>query len=205
MPRTVRRIVALLLLVCLLPAGALALSGQTMATFTSYYRDNVAFINSVTERHMLPIELEESSYGTDGHMQYAIQSDALHVTVITDGSGIIESCEIRLLFPQGAVEGNSLYLDYVSAQYHSIAFIMSMHVSPDPESRLLLAEEIKNGMLDNFGAYERQLGAYTIQCIGVPGEGAVYTFTNTSLVPAQDEPSDGDPTPEPLDDFEHLG
>ena len=171
----------------------------------TYYKENVSFINENTGRHMLPIELEVTDLGDAGRKQYSVYSDALNVTVAADSAGIIETCEIRLLYPEGAQQGNSLYLDYTAANYHSIAFIMAMHVSPAPESRFYLAEELRHELQVNFGAYQRQLGAYTISCISVAGEGVVFTFSNNGLVPSVDDPWDGGPTPEPLDDSQRLG
>ncbi|HPJ01422.1 MAG TPA: hypothetical protein PKU80_01090 [Candidatus Limiplasma sp.] len=205
MPKVIRRLFAFALLLLWLPAGALALTGQTFSTFQTYYRENVSFINDNEGRHMLPIELSMADLNDNGRKQYSVYSVALNVTVTVDGEGIIETCEIRLIYPEGAQQGNSLYLDYVTAQYHSLAFIMAMHVSPTPDSRYFLADEIRNELRNNFGAYERQLGSYTISCVSVAGEGAVFTFTNNSLTPALDDPWDGGPTPEPLDDSEHLG
>lgn len=202
MRRNGRRALALILLLLWLPSGALALTGQTISTFLAYYKENVSNLNESYTRHMLPIELNVADLNDGGRTQYSAASDALNVTVQADGAGIIESCEIRLLYPEGAQEGNSLYLQYVTAQYHSVAFIMAMHVSPDPEQRKLLPAEILSGLQANFGAYERHLGAYTISCVSVVGEGAVFTFTNNSLNPAVEEPADGEPMPELIEDDE---
>ncbi len=202
MRRALRRAIAFIVLLLWLPVGALALTGQNISTFLTYYKENVVFINGMTDRHMLPVELDVTDLKDGGRTQYSASSDALNVTVSADSDGIIESCEIRLLYPEGAQQGNSLYLDYVTANYHSLAFIMAMHISPEPESRYYLVEEIRNEMISNYGAYERQLGAYTISCVSVAGEGAVFTFTNNSLIPAEEEPADGGPTPEPIEEDE---
>ena len=202
MRRTIGRWFAFILLLLWLPAGALALTGQNISTFLTYYKEDVSNINESDKRHMLPIEMDITDLKDGGRKQYSVSSDALNVTVKVDSTGIIESCEIRILYPEGAEPGNSLHLDYVTAQYHGVAFIMAMHVSPDPEKRRFLAGEILNGLQANFGAYERQLGAYTISCVSVAGEGAVFTFTNNSLAPAVEEPADGEPTPEPIEEDE---
>jgi hypothetical protein len=200
MRRNIRRGLALILLLLWLPAGALALTGQNISTFLTYYKEDVSFINANEDRHMLPIELEVASIKDSGGEQYSVSSDALSVTVKADGDGIIESCEIRLTYPEGAQPGNSLHLDYVTAQYHSLAFIMAMHGSSTPESRYYLVEEIRNELAANYGVYERQLGSYTINCISVSGEGAVFTFTNNGLTPVNTQPADGQPTPAPIDE-----
>lgn len=202
MKRLCRRAFALLFLLLWLPQGALALTGQTIATFLTYYRENVSFINENTQRHLLPIELSETDLRDGSRKQYSVSSAALQVTVAVNGEGIIESCEIRLLYPEGAAQGNSLHLEYATANYHSLAFIMAMHAASTPESRYYLVDEIRNALIDNHGVYERQLGSYSIACIGVAGEGAVFTFTNDGLSPAQSEPADGEPTPETIEDDE---
>jgi hypothetical protein len=186
-----RRFLAALLVIFWLPAGALALTGQNMPTFETYYKDNISYINSNTGRHMLPLTLETLDLSDNGRMQYSTYSDALHVTITADAAGIVETCDIRLLVLEGMVLGNSLYQDFTTAGYHSYAFIMAMHVSAEPSSRYLLVQEISTALKDNFGFYERQLGAYTITCTRVIGEGAVFTFTNNGLAPAQTgEPAD---------------
>ena len=199
MMRVYRRILAALCLLVCLPAGALALTGQNISTFQAYYKENVTFLNENTGRHMLPVALETLELD-NGRTQYSSYSDTLHVTIQADTDGTIETCEIRLLVPQGAQPGNSLYLDYVTANYHSLAFIMAMHVSETPESRYLLVDEIRKALSDNHGAYERQLNSYTISCVSVVGEGAVFTFFNNGLPPTNNSFTDGMPTPEPIED-----
>lgn len=209
MKRFYRRLAAAALLLLWLPAGALALTGQSFSTFQTYYREDISFINDVEGRHQLPIELETLDLNDNGRTQYQSYSDALNVTIAVDAAGIIERCEIRLLFPKGAAEGNSLYLDYIAANYQSIAFIMSMNTASTPDSRFLLAKEIRSALEDNFGAYERQLGSYTISCVSVVGEGAVFTFTNNGLAPAAteepagaDAPADEQNTPTEINEDE---
>ncbi|MFH1513125.1 MAG: hypothetical protein ABIG45_07195 [Bacillota bacterium] len=193
MKRTFTRCLAALLLLIWLPAGALALTGQTIPTFLEYYKEDISFLNETEERHMLPRDLNVLALGESGRKQYSYYDDTLHVTIAADPAGIIETCEIRLLFPKGAAEGNSLYMDFVASSYHSIAFIMAMHVSTEASSRFLLAEEIKNALEENHGAYDRQLGSYAISCVKVIGEGAVFTFTNNGLAPAETgEPAETD-------------
>ncbi|HPF87674.1 MAG TPA: hypothetical protein PK537_06430 [Candidatus Limiplasma sp.] len=186
-----RRLLAALLALLVLPAGALALTGQSITTFETYYQEDITYINDTAERHMLAKELTELDLEDNGRTQYYYYDDILQVTVAADASGIIESCEIRLLYPQGAAEGNSLYLDFVAANYHCIAFIMAMHTSSETYSRYLLADEIKTKLAANNGAYERLLGSYSISCISVIGEGAVFIFTNTGLQTNTEEVTDG--------------
>ena len=201
MKHMLRRWLIVVILLLWLPASALALTRQTITTFLTYYKEDVSFINENTGRHLLPAELEILDLNDNGRKQYSTVTDALHVTVTVNAEGIIESCEIRLLIPEGTIYGNSLHRDFITAGYHSYAFIMAMHVSAEPESRYLLVQEISTALEDNFGAYERKLGAYTITCTRVAGEGAVFSFVNNGLAPAESEPSDGEPI-EPIEEDE---
>lgn len=205
MKRSMKRLVAVIVMLLWLPAGALALTGQTISTFLTYYKEDVSFINENTGRHLLPADLDIIDLNDNGRQQYTTSSDALYVTVTVNAAGIIESCDIRLLIPEGMVYGNSLHRDFITAGYHSYAFIMAMHVSAEPASRYLLVEEISTALEDNFGAYERKLGAYTITCTRVAGEGAVFLFTNSGLVTTEDIPVEEQETPPPLDDSERFG
>ncbi len=191
-----RRILAAALALLLLPATALALTGQSISAYQTYYKENVTYLNDIAGRHMLPKDLSVLELDEGGRTQYAYTDSILQVTLTADEAGIIETCEIRLLYPEGAVEGNSLYMDYVAASYQSIAFLMAMHVSAEASGRFLLADEIKTEMAKNNGAYDRQLGSYSISCVKVVGQGAVFTFTNNGLAPAQTQaPADGEEPP----------
>ena len=198
------RITAALLLLALLPACASALTGQSISVFETYYREDINYINNAVGRHLLPKDLAVLDLQDNGRTQYYYYDDALHITVTTDREGIIETCEIRLLYPEGAAPGNSLELDYYTASYHSLAYIMAMHMSTEVSGRFLLVEEIRSALEKNHGAYERSLGSYAISCVSVNGEGAVFTFTNNGLTPSQavetTEETDGeaaDPQQEP--------
>lgn len=211
MKRDWKRIAAWLLLLCWLPAGALALTGQSISTFQTYYKEGITYLNEISNRHMLPKDLAALDLG-GGRTQYSYYDNVLQVTVAADETGIIESCEIRLLYPEGAAEGNSLYLDFNAGTFHSMAFLMAMHVSSEVSSRFLLAQEIATAMEQNGGTYDRQLGSYGVSCIKVVGEGAVFTFTNNGLQPAQPAetalPADGEPDAPAQDvpeEGEHLG
>ena len=204
MPRKIRRLFAFAFLLLWLPAGALALTGQSISTFITYYKENIEYINDQQDRHLLPLELDIANQDNGGK-QYSSNSDLLMVTVNTDASDVITSCELRLTYPKGAQPGNSLALDYDRANFHFVALTMAMHVAKDAISRAYLVAEILDNLTINHGIYERQYGSYTISCVSVAGEGAVFTFTNNSLTPALDDPWEGEPTPEPLDDSEHLG
>lgn len=195
---TLRRcILSILLLLVWLPVSALALTGQNYATFEAYYKDDISFINENTGRHLLPKDLSMLALGDNGRVQYTYYDDALNVTVAVDAEGIIETCEIRLLMAEGMTYGNSLYLDFITAGYHSYAFIMAMHMSSEVSGRYLLVQEISTALEDNSGFYQRQLGSYTVSCTRVIGEGAVFTFTNNGLAPAAtDEPAQ-EPSGEP--------
>ncbi len=196
MSAAIRRILAAVLLLILIPVSAPALTGQNISIFETYYKEDVTYINNTIGRHLLPKDLIELDLDDTGHMQYFYYDNELQVTVVADEEGIIESCEIRLLYPEGAVQGNSLYMDFVTASYHSLAYIMAMHISAEVSSRFLLADEIAKELEKNLGAYKRQLGAYSISCVKVVGEGAVFTFTNNGLA-AQ---TTAEPTGETLDE-----
>ena len=197
MPRMFRRFFAALCIALLLPAAALALTGQNISTYLAYYKDDVAFLNENTGRHLLPVTLEELPLD-NGRTQYSSYSETLHVTIRTDAEGTIETCEIRLLIPEGMEYGNSLHRDFITAGYHSYAFIMAMHASAEPSSRYLLVQEISAALEDNFGYYERQLASYTVTCTRVIGEGAVFIFSNNGIF-NPDIPG-GQETPEPIVD-----
>jgi len=213
MKRVYGRLIAWALLLCWLPAGALALTGQSVSTLQTYYKEDITYLNDLTGRHLLPKDLTELNLNDNGRTQYSYYDSVLQVTIAADATGIIESCEIRLLYPEGAAEGNSLYLDYATASYHSLAFIMAMHVSSEVSSRFLLVQEIASAMEENNGTYDRQLGSYSVSCIKVVGEGAVFTFTNNGLKTTQTEetaePADGGEQDVPVEndttDVEHLG
>jgi len=198
MKRVFRRGAVFLLLLLWLPAGALALTGQTISTFLTYYKENVSQINEIYQLHMLSKDLSEQTDAT-GRAQYSYSDDILQVTVSVNTEGIIESCEIRLMYPENAVKGNSLYQDFLMSSYQGLAFIMSMHVSSDPVSRYYLGYEITVALNENHGLYERQLGAYSITCIGVVSEGAVFTFTNNGLT-TTDTTTDDAQTPAPIEE-----
>lgn len=200
MGSAIRRLLAAVLLLLLIPASAPALTGQSISTFETYYKDDIAYINENTGRHLLPKDLAELDIEGSGRTQYYYYDDALRVTIVADEQGIIESCEIRLLIPEGTSYGNSLHRDFITAGYHSYALIMAMHVSVEPASRYLLVQEISTALEDNFGSYERQLGSYSISCTRVIGEGAVFTFTNNGLAAQTTAEPDGEPLDETTTD-----
>jgi len=194
-----QRLLALALaLILLLPATALALTGQRYETFNAYYKENVTFINENDNRHLLPMVLSQTqSQQADGRIYYEIIGDVLRVTVTTDQTGIIEACEIRLTAPQGMAYGSSTYTDFAISGYHSYAFLMAMDVSAEPAQRYTLVTDVVEGMRQQDGLYTRQLGAYTLTCTR-ENNTAVLTFQNNGVV-QETAPLSPDETPTPSD------
>ena len=178
----------------LLPAAALALTGQSYTTFVTYYKDNVHFINENDNRHLLPMVLSQRSSGdNDGRIYYDLMGDVLTVSVITDQTGVIEQCEIRLTAPQGMTYGTSVYNDFAISGYHSYSFLMAMDVSAEPEKRYKLVSDVVEGMKNQDGAYTRQLGVYTLTCTRIDNM-AVLNFQNNGVAVETPVP---DPTTTP--------
>lgn len=186
-----KRITAVLIVFALfLPTCAFALTGQSYATFSDYYKANVTFINDNDNRHLLPMVLSQrNSTMDDGRVYYDLYGDVLTVTVATDSDGVIEECEIRLTAPAGLTLGTSVYNDFAISGYHSYAFLMAMDTSADSGTRYQLVNDVVQGMKDNNGAYSRQLGVYTLTCTR-QNNMAILNFYNDGVVVET-------PTPEP--------
>ncbi len=192
-----KRITALLLVLFLFaPACALALTGQSYATFDSYYQEDVSFINKYAGRHMLPMVLSKSnSTSGDGRTYYELIGDVLTVNVTVDINSVVETCEIRLTAPAGMSYGDSAYEDFAVSGYHSYAFLMAMVAATDAADRYALVTQVEQGLVDGGGAYVCQTGAYTLTCAQSDGT-AVLSFQNNGV--ATDTPApDPDATPDP--------
>ena len=199
-------------LVLLLPACALALTGQSYQTFSDYYKANVTFINENDNRHLLPMVLSQrNSTENDGRVYYDLYGDVLTVTVSTDANGVIEECEIRLTAPSGMEYGSSVYNDFAISGYHSYALLMAMDTNTDPTDRYALVTDVVQGMKAGDGNYTRQLGVYTLLCTRQDNM-AILNFKNdgvvevtpvpeTTATPAPGEETQTPPVEENADDF----
>lgn len=164
------RVLALLLGALLAPAwnaaGASTLSGQGYALFTQYYKEDITFINTNGNRHLIPLSIAKTSNGQDGQpIVYSLMGDTLNVTLTMNNSGdVIESCVITLTAPPGMEYGNAVYNDFAISGYQSYALLMAMHTDPDPAKRYGLVTDVEAGILAGNGSYQRQLGVYTLTC-----------------------------------------
>jgi hypothetical protein len=188
---------ALSLLCLFAPASAFALTGQSYATFSSYYQENVTFINESDSRHLLPMVLSRStSDNDDGRTYYALEGDVLTVNVTVDITGVIDACSIHFSPPANLVYGEGEYNDVAISGYHSYAFLMAMDASTDPAKRYELVTAVVEGLKNNNGAYTCQLGAYTLTC--TRGDGvAELSFANNGLTPKTAAPGEADTPAQP--------
>ena len=176
-----KRMLALTLALMLLPAAALALTGQSYPAFSESYQANVAFINDNDNRHLLPMVLSQrQSTQNDGRIFYDLLGDVLTVTVTTDTQGVIEACEIRLTAPQGMTYGSAVYNDFAISGYHSYAFLMAMDTNAEPAKRYELVADVVQGMNNETGTYTRQIGAYTLTCQRMDNM-AILSFQNNGV------------------------
>ncbi len=201
-----KRFLALLAVLLLLaPTGALALTGQSYATFDSYYQEDLSFINQNGNRHLLPMVLSRSGgTGEDSRTYYTLMGDVLSVTVTVDITGVIEACEIQLTAPANMTYGDSVYNDFAISGYHSYAYLMAMDASSDSTERYALVTDVVEGLKNSDGVYTRQLGSYTLNCTRADGV-AVLRFTNNGVPGATIGPDSGatpdpDATPAPEDE-----
>ena len=143
--------------------------GQSYETFTNFYKENISFINHNVNRHLLPLVITKVLDPTDGtRMNYSLLGDTLNAVITTEpGADIIESCVITLNAPSGMEYGNAVYQDFSISGYQSYALLMAMSADPDPARRYALVTDVVQGMADNNGHYERQLGVYTLSCTRV--------------------------------------
>lgn len=214
-----KRAFAVALLLLMLPTAALALTGQSYETFDAYYQENLRHFNDFEGRHLIPLILaRRQSEKADGRAYYSLAGDILTVNVTTDAGGIIESCEVRLVYPKDSSGNANVMNDYYNLNYQCVAFQIAMDPRTDVNERLRLAAEIRDGLAAGQGTYTRQLGAYTLTCTLVDGSMVVADYQNSGVqidtptpapsdTPAPGEtaaPGDEQPTDEPpadADDF----
>jgi hypothetical protein len=188
---------ALVLALALLPfacADADA-SGQLYETFVSYYDDDLTLINDQENLYLLPLVLSKSNSGKDdGIVYYDVNGDVLSVTVTVNISGYVEECDIRLTVPSGISYGDSEYTDYISQNYHCLAFQMAMDTNAEAADRYPLIAAIRDGLSEGGGVYECGWDDYTVNC--TLADGTVETiFTLTG-------PVEVEPTPSPVPDLD---
>ena len=216
-----RALALAILLALLLPAAALALTGQSYATFDESYQANLRYFNDYEGRHLIPLILAIRQGDTgDSRVYYELSGDILTVTVAVDAEGIIEESEVRLAYPQDGGGNTNVMNDYYNLNYQCVAFQVAMDTHTDVQERLALAADIRQGLAAGQGAYTRQLGAYTLACTLVNGNMVVTNFHNNgaqvetpvpdpTATPAPGEstaPADAQPTDEqPVDSDDFVG
>ncbi len=191
-----RWLAALAALALSLPTCALAITGQSYATFQEYYKANVTFINKNDNRHLMPMVLSQSKDGQDGSStQYDLYGDVLSVNVVTDTQGIIKACDIKLTAQANMVYGDSVYNDFAISGYHSFAFLMAMDAHTDPTERYKLVTDVVAGIKNNNGTYTRQLDAYALTCTRSSSDVLLSFVNNEVQAPASTSP-DGTSSPD---------
>lgn len=203
-----KRTLALALVLALLPlACALALTGQSYLTFDKHYQDTLKYFNDYENRHLLPLVLarRQSDKG-DGRQYYELTGDILTVYITVDSEGVIEDCDIRLMYP-AAGNGNSNVLnDYYNLSYQCVAFQVAMDSHTEVSERLQLAVDIRDGLKAGQGEFVQQLGAYTLSCQLVDQTSVMVNFHNNGVavetpVPSPAAtPSPGESTPPPVEE-----
>ena len=188
------------LCLCLTPLSALALTGQSFDTFEQYYGENITFINENDNRHLMAMVIAKSTSETqENHYEYKLTGDVLNLTVVTDSSGVIESCLITVTAPSGMEYGNAIYNDFAISGYHSYALLMAMDASADPQTRYTLVSNVVEGMRTNNGDYTQQVGVYTLTCERVNNV-AILEFRNNGVAeptPTPEETAAPDPNASP--------
>jgi hypothetical protein len=171
-----------------LPTCALAMTGQSYATFQDYYKADVTFINQNDNRRLMPMVLSQSKDGQDdSSIRYDLYGDVLSVNVVADTQGVIETCDIKLTAPANMVYGDSVYNDFAISGYHSFAFLMAMDAHSDPSERYKLVTDVVAGIKNNDGAYTHQLDAYTLTCTRGNSE-VLLSFINNEVPASTAQP-----------------
>ena len=185
--RKLTAILTLVLAILLLAQCACAEGiGQTYKAFEASYAENVVFINDNTGRMLLPHSLERD-YDARGKRMYRIARGALAMEMHMDESGErIARCLITLTAPEHMSYGDLTHTDFATSGYHSYALLMAMDQAATPYERYSTVERVNWGIKQNGGAFETQVGDYTLSC---KTEGGVATleFTCDVLLPERSE------------------
>ena len=177
-----RKLFALILLLCALTGAAAADDfGQSYDLFQTLYAENVDFINDTTGRHLLPLTFT-GAFDEEGERIFVLASGALYAQIkLDDLAEQIAYCQIMLSAPAGMSYGDSLHNDFITSGYHSYALLMAMSKAETAFDRYALVEEVNNGLADNAGAYETQVGDYVLTCTSQDGV-ATMLFENELLM-----------------------
>ena len=177
-----RKLFALILLLCALTGAAAADDfGQSYDLFQTLYAENVDFINDNTGRHLLPLTFT-GAFDEEGERIFVLASGALYAQIkLDDLAEQIAYCQIMLSAPAGMSYGDSLHNDFITSGYHSYALLMAMSKAETAFDRYALVEEVNNGLADNAGAYETQVGDYVLTCTSQDGV-ATMLFENELLM-----------------------
>lgn len=177
-----RKLLALTLLLCVLTGVSAADDfGQSYERFQTLYAENVDFINQNTGRHLLPQSFS-GAFDGEGDRIYVLSSGALDVEIkLDDLAEQIAYCRITLTAPSGMSFGDSAHHDFTTSGYHSYALLMAMSKAQTAVERYALVEEVNTGLAANAGAYETQVGDYSLRCTSQNGA-AVMLFENELLM-----------------------
>lgn len=182
-----RKLITCILLVCALTGAAAADDfGQSYDRFQTLYSDNVNFISLNTGRHLLPLSFS-GEFDSEGERIYALTSGALYARIkLDDLASQIASCLITLTAPAGMTYGDSKHNDFVISGYQSYALLMAMSGKASAAERYALVEEVNNGLAAGNGAYETQVGDYTLTCTSQNGTASML-FENDLLLGTEPE------------------
>lgn len=178
-----RKLMSMILACCLLAGMACAEDfGRSYREFNALYAENIVFINENTGRHLLP-HTPVREYDAQSRRLYHITGGALDTVIYLDDlDQQIASCQITLTAPANMRYGDATYNNFTTAGYHSYAIIMAMDMGATAAERYALVTRINEGLAAGGGAYETQVGDYTLTCTSADGV-AVMLFENALLIP----------------------
>lgn len=193
-----KRIMALLLALLLLPAAVLAEDGAqeeylSYEQFIGRYAGNLEFINEMENRHL--ISLIFSSADNDGDFRvFRLAGDVVSAKMRTKGSGrTVVMLQVNLVAPENLQPNTTAYADFVTSGYHCYALLMAMASGDEPAERWPLVEELNRG-LSGAHEYRTSAGPYNLTARRAE-DGRSVSFTFSSLY--WDDPLDFIEMPEP--------